>query len=101
MGGSKDDFAQSIQQTADGGYITGGNTSSNDGNVTGNHGNQDAWVVKLDATGNIVWQKTYGGSSNEILQSIRQTADGGYIAAGNTTSKNGDVTGVHAVIVYS
>ena len=60
LGGSADD-AYSIQQTTDGGFIVAG-FRSNDGDVSGNHGTNDYWVVKLDANGNIVWQKSLGGS---------------------------------------
>ncbi len=94
-GGSDDDEALCIQQTSDGGYIVGGYTkSSASGDVTGvNKGSSDIWVVKLDASGNITWQKNYGGDQNEELRSIRQTSDGGYICSGWTSSSaNGDVT---------
>ena len=73
------DFAYSIQQTIDGGYIVAGYTFSVDGL-------SDALVLKLDANGNIQWQKTYGGSSGDWVYSIQQTTDGGYIIAGATFS---------------
>ncbi len=87
-GGSGDDIARSIQQTTDGGYIVVGYTNSNNGNVSGNHGKNDYWIVKLDASGNIQWQKIYGGSDDDIAFSIQQTSDGGYILAGWTKSQN-------------
>ncbi|MGQ9856230.1 MAG: hypothetical protein ACUVQF_05790 [Fervidobacterium sp.] len=92
LGGTSDDYAYSIQQTSDGGYIVAGYTSSNNGDVTGNHGYEDMWVVKLDGTGNIAWQKCLGGSSYDYAYSILQTSDGGYIVAGCTESDNGDVS---------
>ncbi len=95
LGGSNDDYANSIQQTADGGYIVAGVVWSTDGDVTGNHGLQDYWVVKLDNNGNTEWQKTLGGSYLDVAQSIQQTTDGGYIVAGNSGSTDGDVTGNH------
>ena len=95
-GGSGYDSATSIQQTTDGGYIVAGRTSSNDINVSGNHGGYDVWIIKLDASGNLSWQKTFGGTGTDIAYSIRQTTDGGYIAAGSTSSADGDVTGYHA-----
>ena len=55
-GSSGDDCAHSIQQTSDGGFIVAGATSSYGA------GSFDYWVLKLDANGNIIWQKTYGGS---------------------------------------
>ena len=90
LGGSADDNAQSVQQTADGGYIVAGYTLSNDGDVSGNHGSYDCWVVKLSATGNITWQKTLGGTTDEFAYSIQQTADGGYILCGHVNINSGD-----------
>ncbi|TAJ43968.1 PKD domain-containing protein [Methanofollis fontis] len=95
LGGSSRDYAYSIQQTSDGGYVVAGVTESTDGDVSGNHGNEDAWVVKLDAAGNRVWQRCLGGSSGDYAESIRQTSDGGYIVAGFTYSTDGDVSGNH------
>ncbi|WDF48081.1 T9SS type A sorting domain-containing protein [Chryseobacterium sp. KACC 21268] len=92
-GGTNSDYLQSIQQTPDGGYIAAGWTYSNDGDVTENKGNYDYWVLKLDNTGSIQWQKTYGGTGSDIAYSIERTSDGGYIVGGNTESNNGDVTG--------
>jgi hypothetical protein len=95
LGGTGDDYARSIQQTTDGGYIVAGFSNSTNGNVTGNHGNNDYWVVKLSAVGSIEWQKTLGGTQNEYAYSIQQTTDGGFILAGYANSNNGDVTGNH------
>jgi type 1 glutamine amidotransferase len=97
LGGTSDEWLSSIQQTADGGYIVAGSTSSNDGDVTTNHGGRDFWVVKLNSLGAIVWQKTFGGTSNEEVLSIQKTADGGYIVAGSASSNDGDVIGNHGL----
>lgn len=70
-----------------------GYSNSNNGDVSGNHGSADCWIVKLTAIGNIEWQKSYGGSGLERLYSIQQTNDQGYIFAGESTSNDGDVTG--------
>ena len=53
LGGSGYDESEAIYQTLDGGYIVAGNTASNDGNVNGNHGINDVWVVKLNSAGTI------------------------------------------------
>jgi len=92
LGGSNTDKANAIQQTADGGYIIAGESKSNNGDVSGNHGGTDCWIVKLNGNGNIEWQKTVGGSLNDSANSIKQTSDGGYIIAGNSESNNGDAT---------
>lgn len=93
LGGTDYDSALSIQPTTDGGYIMAGYTASTDGDVTGNHGDKDAWVVKLSATGTIMWQKTMGGTLYDYSSFIQPTPDGGYIVAGGTSSYDGDLTG--------
>ena len=80
-GGSKNDWANSIQQTRDGGYIVAGVTYSKGA------GRLDFWVLKLNEKGEIIWEKTYGGSENDCANSIQQTREGGYIVAGYTESK--------------
>ena len=95
LGGTDHDFAYSIQQTSDGGFIVAGLTGSNDGDVSGNHGGSDAWVVKLNSSGNILWQKCLGGTDGDYANSIQQTSDGGFIVAGETESNDGDVSGNH------
>ena len=97
FGGTDDDEAKSIQQTSDGGYIVAGETWSNDGDVSGNHGNSDYWVVKLNSSGDIEWQKCLGGTDWDYAYSIQQTSDEGFIVAGQTTSNDGDVSGNHGV----
>jgi hypothetical protein len=92
FGGSLDDKATAIEQVADGGYIVAGFSSSLDGDVTGNHGDKDFWVLKLDATGTLIWEKALGGSAGDGAYSIHQAADGGYIVGGFSTSIDGDVT---------
>jgi hypothetical protein len=95
LGGTADETAFSVEQTTDNGYIVAGQASSNNGQVTGNHGALDVWVVKLDSSGNLVWEKSLGGSDNDFATSVRQTKDGGYVVAGGTNSNDGDVTNHH------
>ncbi|MDK2886881.1 MAG: hypothetical protein PWP54_1459, partial [Thermosipho sp. (in: thermotogales)] len=90
-GGSGYDLAYSIDHTQDNGYIIAGYTNSNDGNILENKGEFDAWIIKLDNLGNIIWQKTFGSSGIDFAKSIKQTKDGGYIVAGWTTSNDGDI----------
>lgn len=92
LGGTKAESAYSVQQTDDGGYIVAGYTNSNDGDVSGLHGDSDFWVVKVNSFGDIEWQKTLGGTNEEVARSIQQTSDGGYIVAGWSFSTDGDVT---------
>ncbi len=86
-----------ILQSADGGYILVATSSATDGDVIGNHGQSDVWVIKLNSAGVVQWQKCYGGSETEQANSIRRTADGGYIIGGETNSGDGDVTGFHGI----
>jgi hypothetical protein len=95
LGGSQNDGLLSVKPTADGGYICAGCVGSNNGDVSGNHGALDAWLVKLGTNGVIQWQKCFGGTAEDSFNSVWQTADGGYIAAGYTYSTNGDVAGNH------
>jgi hypothetical protein len=94
-GGSGTDDPNDIQQTSDGGFIIVGSSSSNDTDVTGNHGGTDCWVAKIDSAGNLQWQKSLGGSGNDAGNSVRQTSDGGYIIGASTASNNGNVSGNH------
>jgi hypothetical protein len=70
----------SVQQTGDGGYIIAGSTWSY------GSGKEDAWLIKTDAKGNKLWDKTFGGPNDDAAHSARQTADGGYIIAVSTNS---------------
>lgn len=101
-------------QTKDGGFILGGSSSSSSSSITNvqitgktaesfapdpycksekSRGNMDYWVVKLDNKGVIEWQKTYGGKYSDLLRSMEQTTDGGYILAGYSNSPiSGDKT---------
>ncbi len=87
-----DDIAKSIVQTQDGGFVFAGQTSSNDGDVSGNHGYSDAWIVKIDENGKIVWQKTLGGSSADGANNLIKTSDGGLLITGYSNSNDGDIS---------
>ncbi len=92
LGGSNDDAGYCIQKTLDGGYVIVGYSESNDGDVEGNKGLSDSWILKLDGIGNIQWQQCLGGSGYDKAYSVQQTINGGYIVAGYTNSSDGDLT---------
>ncbi|MGB1241833.1 MAG: T9SS type A sorting domain-containing protein [Chitinophagales bacterium] len=88
------DMANAIEQTLDGGYILVGATSfTNNGNTTlVNKGGFDYWVVKTDSIGQMMWQKNYGGTSNEYANSVVLLDNGGYLVSGISYSQDGDIT---------
>lgn len=79
-GGSSYDFAYTVQQTTDGGFVLGATTNSFGA------GNWDAYLIKTDASGTLQWSKTYGMSGEDRVQCARQTTDGGYILCGRSSS---------------
>ncbi len=99
-GGSNEDFAYSIVQINDSGYVIAGYTSSNDDNVTGNNGLEDFWIIKIDNVGNIIWQKCFGGSNHEFATTIKQLTNGNYIISGVTYSNDSIVSGNHGSSDY-
>jgi hypothetical protein len=99
-GGTLSDRCFNIIQTNDGGYMVNGVTASSDGDVVGNHGLLDYWVLKLDDQGTIEWQKALGGTGDDFGRSVQQTIDGGYIIGGKSSSTDGDVTGNHGGFDY-
>ncbi len=80
-GGEKSDRGNSVQQTADGGYAITGYYSKGFGS-----GGDDVYLIKTDANGKELWSKTYGGDDSDYGYAVEQTADGGYIIAGETYS---------------
>ncbi len=92
-GGSKDDWAERVIKTMDNGYLIVGYTESSDGDVVAHHGEKDAWVIKIDAAGNIQWSRSLGGSEDDQITDVKQLNDGTYIMVGSTASSDGDVVG--------
>jgi hypothetical protein len=78
--GANDDEAYALVQTSDGGYALAGYTYSLGA------GNNDFWLVKTDASGNMEWNKAYGGTGSDWASALVQTSDGGYALAGTTYS---------------
>ncbi len=99
-GGASSESGESIQQTSDGGHIVAGWSFSQNGDVTGNHGSVDHWVIKLTDSGNIEWEKTLGGLGADWAWAVQQTSDGGYIVAGDSNNKSGDVTANFGSVDY-
>lgn len=96
-GGNGDEYSVASAATPDGGYVlTGFTTSSNNGDVGQNHGNTDFWVVKINASGVLQWQKTLGGNGDDRPFAVTVTTEGRIGVAGYTTSNNnGNVNANH------
>ncbi|WP_346882409.1 hypothetical protein [uncultured Algibacter sp.] len=92
FGGKEIDEAHAITSTADGNYIIVGDTRSNDLDVSNNKGVADVWIIKISPMGELIWEKTFGGTSFDAGRSISKTQDDGFIISGNSRSANGDVS---------
>lgn len=113
IGGSGQEDLLTVIPTRDGGYLLGGSSSSAKTIISttstlktqstakedltlkteSTRGSMDYWIVKLDSKGNVMWQKTYGGRYSDLLRSLEQTKDGGFILGGYSNSpQSGDKT---------
>jgi len=79
-GGSEGDYSYSVHEASEGGYIIAGSTGSFGAAL------QDVYLLRTDAGGDTLWTRTYGGSGSDYARCVQQTADGGYIVAGWTSS---------------
>ena len=94
-GGSQVDLCYSQLSTSDGGFVLGGGSYSNDGDVNGNHGDQDFWVMKTDSLGHLLWQQSSGGSDIDVCYALAKDDSGNIFACGTTNSTNGDIAYTH------
>lgn len=91
LGGSGGDNVIRIVKTTDGNYVIGSVTSSSDGDVTGNHGLADIWLIKITAAGTVLWTKAIGSSGADGCAHLNTTQDGGVLVAGDVFVADGDV----------
>lgn len=93
FGGSGNESAQAIIKTTDRGFAILGYTGSTNGDIsTKAKEENDYWLLKFDENSNLQWNKTYGGSKDDIGQSLAQTGDGGFILTGYSMSSDGDAS---------
>lgn len=90
FGGSKEDYATDIVPCGEN-YIVVGASASADGDITGNHGKGDGWVLKLDPAGGMIWQKPFGGTDGEHWKRIIPTTDHCFYLIGVSNSSDGDI----------
>lgn len=90
FGGSGDDILVGAHKMIDGGYLLIGNTTSYDGDVDGNHGGEDIWIVKINSEGELVWNYTIGESQNDSVAASSPTSDGGFILCGHVNYQGND-----------
>ena len=90
-GGSNFDVAKSISSTFDGGFIIAGSSRSSNGDVNKNQGQNDAWVTKINNSGQLIWETTVGGAEIDFAYDAVQLTNGTIIAVGETNSFNGDI----------
>ncbi len=81
-----------IIQVEDGGFIIAGESQSNDGDLTENFGVNDFWIFRTNNLGELIWQKSYGGSSYDFAQSILKLSNGNYFITGFSKSTDGDIS---------
>ncbi|MBP7448535.1 MAG: T9SS type A sorting domain-containing protein [Flavobacteriales bacterium] len=93
FGGANEESGRGITKSSDGGYVVVGKSRSADGDLNGNNGSDDLWVIKLNSEGDLVWQRNLGGSDSDDAQAVCETDDGNFVAVGRTASDNGDVSG--------
>ena len=82
FGGTSDDRGQDIVATIDGGFLITGFSRSTDGDVSENFGFHDFWALKLNTSGNVIWEKSFGFSGNDRSFAVIETSDGGYFISG-------------------
>ena len=92
FGGSEIDEARAISASHDGSFIVVGDTRSSDGDINLNNGAADIWVLKISTDGNLIWEKTFGGTGFDVAQSISMTQDNGFVIAGSSRSSDNGFT---------
>ena len=92
FGGSFTDTPLGIVETANNNFIIAGSSDSNDFNIEENKGTYDFWIIKISSLGNLIWEKSFGGSEIDEARAITSTNDGHFIVVGDTRSSNKDIS---------
>jgi hypothetical protein len=91
FGGTNNDRAYAVTESHSGGYVMAGFSESTDFDISSSKGSYDFWVVKVGTDGEMIWERSFGGSGIDISYDILATRDGAYIVVGNTFSADTDV----------
>ncbi len=92
FGGTNNDRAHAVVASSDNGFVMAGFSESDDFDISNTQGSYDFWLVKVDANGNMLWERSFGGTGIEISYDIANTLDNGYVVVGNTFSTDGDIS---------
>jgi hypothetical protein len=98
IGGRDDEFIQNVIKLSDGNYLSCGSTSSLNGDFNAVHGSYDAFLLKTNGTGHIIWKKTYGGSDYDAFYNMVEKNNGDIVVIGATASNDGQVSGLHGSV---
>ena len=90
-------MANCVLKNSSGDLMIGAASGSADKDLKSNNGGLDYWLVKLDTNGNLYWQKNYGGSDDDYLNSIVESKEGGYLLTGSSLSNDKDAVGNHGL----
>lgn len=96
-GGSFSDTAYSAVETQTGDFIIVGSSDSEDVDISNNKGSYDFWVLKLSSSGNMLWEKSFGGSEIDRARDVALTSDGNFLITGDSRSSNNDLTNNYGV----
>ena len=95
FGGPYDDGLSSVRETSDGGFVLAGQFQPLGGCIACT----DAWVLRLDGSGNLLWSKTYGGTDEDRLYEIEELPGGRFVAAGATRSSGAGAFDAFAILL--
>jgi hypothetical protein len=92
FGGTQNDRVFDVVEANDGGFVMVGYSESSNFDVNDNHGSYDYWVVKINATGDLIWKKSYGGSELDQAYGIVKNLNNTYLITGTSNSMDGDIS---------
>lgn len=91
FGGSEIDVGYAIAATSDGKFLIVGDSRSADGDISSANGNADLWLIQIDGNGNLLWEKSLGGTAFDTGRAIAKMQNGGFVITGNSRSNDIDV----------